>query len=76
LENNSWEVPSPRKIHKIALQASNPHIFPTTTPYPVILTQKIPESLLLLFSAFIGEFQDQLFDESSFFSRISKASVP
>jgi hypothetical protein len=53
LKNNSREVPSPRKIHKIALQTSNPHIFPTTTPNLVIATPKILESLLLLLSTFI-----------------------
>jgi hypothetical protein len=52
LKNNSREVPSHRKIHKIALQTSNPPIFPTTTTISVILVLKIPESLLLL-SAFI-----------------------
>jgi hypothetical protein len=53
LKNNSREVPSPRKNHKIALQASNHHIFPTKTPNSVIFAPKIPESLLLLLSAFI-----------------------
>jgi hypothetical protein len=32
---------------------SNLHIFPTTTPNLLILTAKIPESLLLLLSTFI-----------------------
>jgi hypothetical protein len=49
LKINSREVPSPRKINKIVLQASNPHIFPTTTPNSVILMLKIPKSLLILF---------------------------
>jgi hypothetical protein len=53
LKNNSRDVPGPRKIHKIALQASNPHIFQTTTPNSVIFALKIPESLLLLLSVFI-----------------------
>jgi hypothetical protein len=53
LKNNSRVVPSPRKIHKIALQTSNPHIFETTTPNYVILMPKILESPLLLLSAFI-----------------------
>jgi hypothetical protein len=39
-KNNSKEVTSPRKIHKIALEASNPHIFPTTTLNSVIFEQK------------------------------------
>jgi hypothetical protein len=32
---------------------SNLHIFPTTTPNLLILTAKIPESVLLLLSPFI-----------------------
>jgi hypothetical protein len=50
LENNSQDVPSPRKNYKIVVHASNTHIFPTTTPNSVILVPKILESLLL-FSA-------------------------
>jgi hypothetical protein len=53
LKDNSRGVPSPKKIHKIALQTSNPHIIPATTLNLVILTPKIPEPLLLLISAFI-----------------------
>jgi hypothetical protein len=53
LKNNSREIPSPRKIHKIALHASNPHVFPTTTPNSVIFAAKIPELLVLLLFAFI-----------------------
>jgi hypothetical protein len=53
LKDNSREVPRPRKNPRIALQTSNHHIFPATTPNSVILMPKIPESLLLLVSAFI-----------------------
>jgi hypothetical protein len=53
LERKFQRGPQIRKIHKIVLQTSNPHIFPTTTPNSVILTPNILESLLLLLSAFI-----------------------
>jgi hypothetical protein len=47
------KVLSLRKIYKIALQTSKPHIFPTTTSNSVIFVPKIPESLLLLLFAFL-----------------------
>jgi hypothetical protein len=53
LKNNSREVPSPRKIYKIALKTSNIHIFPTTTPNSMILAPKFSESLPLSLFAFI-----------------------
>jgi hypothetical protein len=53
LKNNSREVPSPKKIHKIALKTSNVHIFPTTTLNSVILVPKFPESLPLSLFPFV-----------------------
>jgi hypothetical protein len=53
LKNNSREVPSLRKIYKIALETSSLHIFSTTTPNLVILAQKFSESLPLSLFAFI-----------------------
>jgi hypothetical protein len=52
-ENNYKKVPSLRKIHKNNSKTSKIHIFPTTTPNPVILVQKFFESLPLSFYAFI-----------------------
>jgi hypothetical protein len=53
LKNNSREVPALRKIYKIALETSNLHIFPTTTPNSVILAPKLSESFPLSLFAFI-----------------------
>jgi hypothetical protein len=47
------KVPSLRKIHKNSSKIPKIHIFPTTTPNPVILVPKFLESLPLSFYAFI-----------------------
>jgi hypothetical protein len=47
------KVPSLRKIHKNSSKTSKIHIFPTTTPNPVILVPKFLESRPLSFYAFI-----------------------
>jgi hypothetical protein len=47
------KFPSLRKIHKNSSKTSKIHIFPTTTPNPVILVPKFLESLPLPFYAFI-----------------------
>jgi hypothetical protein len=53
LENIYKKVPSLRKIHKDSSKTSKIHIFPTTTPNPVILVPKFLELLPLSFYAFI-----------------------
>jgi hypothetical protein len=53
LKNNFRNVPSSRKIHKIAPETSKLPIFSTTTPNPMILVPKFSESLPISFYAFI-----------------------
>jgi hypothetical protein len=47
------KVPGLRKINKNSSKTSKNHIFPTTTPNPVILMPKFLESLSLSLYAFI-----------------------
>jgi hypothetical protein len=51
-ENNFREVPSPRKIYKIAVKTSNLHIFQTTAANSMILVPKFSGTLSLSLSHF------------------------